>query len=107
MDVISKDPLRPLVFESYAVSDYEPLVSVQTFLNHYGASNPEFVKISYSESELKDSHDLYVYSLVQDLMSPGGQFKPISALASSVYFLITFSSPQPQVQAITNFVGQE
>jgi hypothetical protein len=107
METISKDPHKPLVFESYAVSDYEPLVSVQTYLNYYGASNPEFVKISYSESGLKDSHDLYVYSLVQDLTSPGSQFKPIAALPSSDYFVITFSSPQPQVQAITNFAGQE
>jgi hypothetical protein len=107
MEVVSKDPHKPLVFESYAVSDYEPLISVQTYLNYYGASNPEFVKINYSESELKDPHEVYIYSLVRDLVSPEGQFKPVSALSSSDHFTITFSSPQPQAQAITNFNGQE
>jgi hypothetical protein len=80
---------------------------VQTYLNYYGASNPEFVKISYSESELKDSHDLYIYSLVRDLTSPSVQFKPASALSSADYFTITFSSPEPQPDAITNFNEQE
>lgn len=104
---VANDPRKPIVFESFAVSDYEPLISVQTYLNYYGASNPEFVKLNYSEDQMKDAHEVYIYGLVRDLTSPGGQFKPVSALQSSDYFTITFSAPEPQAQAIANFNGQE
>jgi hypothetical protein len=105
----AKDPQKPIVFESFSVSDYEPLIAVQIYLNYYGANNPEFVKLNYSGNQMKNAHDAYIYSLVQDLTAPGAQFKfkPFSALQSSDYFTITFSSPAPQPRAITNFNGQE
>ena len=48
ISVVSSDPGKPILFESYSVGDVEPLASVKIYLESYGVRNPMYAKLNYS-----------------------------------------------------------
>jgi hypothetical protein len=107
LDKVSKqlaaDPSKPVVFESFSVSDYEALISLDTFLRSREANNERFVKLHYSSSTLTDSLQHFMASLAEGLVGPGRRFKSFQEIGTRSYFRITISAPQPDRQAAGNF----
>lgn len=104
--VVSKQPSKPLVFDSYSIADVEPLVSVQIYLSVYGVRNPEFAKLNYSSDQFQDPHDKVLAHLAEGLIGPDSDFRPFSEVGTMDYFRITFSADREE-GAIADFQGQE
>jgi hypothetical protein len=105
--VVSSDPGKPILFESYHISDVEPLASVKIYLESYGVRNPMYAKLQYSSDQFTNEHENFLAKLAEGEIGPDRRFRTFSDLKSQDYFRITFSCPSPQEDAIANFDSLE
>lgn len=99
------EPDTPILFESYAVGDVEPLASVEIYLRASGVTNPMFARLTYASSQIQDAHEKYLAKLAESEIGAGCRFRPVAELEANKYFRITFSSPIGQRDVLTNFHG--
>lgn len=87
-------PGYPVVFASYWPMDYEPLISVSTYLRYYGTTNDLMVKTFYDSIPLADG--LPVVKWVADEnekfeKNGGGSFVPYDIAEGKKCFFVDFS----------------
>ena len=105
--VVSLNPSKPILFESYSVGDVEPLASVKIYLQSYGVRNPMYAKLNYSPAQFTDDHEKFLATLAEAEIGPDRRFRTFSDLNRQDYFRITFSSTSPQEDVIADFRGLE
>jgi uncharacterized membrane protein YidH (DUF202 family) len=107
VSAVAVDPKKPLLFESYAAWDLEPMVSVQQFLKADGVRNPMYAKLNYTSAQFQNRTDSFFAELTEERIGRGKNFEPVSELQGEDHFRITFSAPKSDDNALANFYGQE
>jgi hypothetical protein len=105
--VVSADPGKPILFESYSVGDVEPLASVKIYLESSGVHNPMYAKLEYSSDQFTNQHEKFLAKLTEDSIGPNRRFRAFSDLSGQDYFRISFSCRSPQPDVIANFYSLE
>ncbi len=105
--VVSKEPGKPLLFDSYSIGDVEPLASVDIYLTSYGVQNPRFARLNYSEDQFQDPHQKFLVRYTESQIGPSATFRPFPEIGTKDFFRISFSSPKDEADVIANFYGQE
>jgi hypothetical protein len=107
ISVVSSDPGKPILFESYSVGDVEPLASVKIYLESYGVRNPMYAKLNYSPDQFTNDHEKFLAQFAEGEIGPRKRFRAFSDLNSQDYFRITFSCQSPHEDVIANFYSLE
>jgi hypothetical protein len=105
--VVSSDPGKAILFQSYSVGDVEPLASVKIYLESYGVRNPMYAKLEYSSDQFTNEHEKFLAKLAEGEIGPHSRFRAFSDLNRPDYFRITFSCQSPHENAIANFYSLE
>ena len=80
--VTKNNPKIPIIFNSHAPFDYEPIASVNIFLTNYGAKNNKYLKLHYAPISAKNELEKQLTNMLVNISNNGGtgefSFKPLS-----------------------------